>query len=126
MIDIARVHIGQVLMTDEYLAGEYRVLCGPVVLIDHKSNLVVIDADGERRSFLPSRFYTPNAFMSRKIGPPQSSFPNRGTRVLAGFIATLKAGRVKESDLQTICQEIQNKGIPTARPDDALEVVKNL
>ncbi len=126
MVNIDKVRIGQIFMTDEYLAGEYRVLCGAVVLVDRESNLVVIEVEGERRSFPPGRLYTPNAFMSRKIDPPRTVVSNREVRVLAGLLMTVKAGRVAQSDLQAIYQEIEKKGIRPARPQDALEVVTSL
>jgi len=126
MVDIDRVRKGDILITEEPMFGQLRLLYGPVVLIDDERKEVAIELGEERRSFPTAKLWTIPAFMARKATVQQKIVINSGTRVLAGFIATLLEGGVDQRNFNDILGEIRKRGIRPARIQEVLEVLMNM
>lgn len=69
MIEIDRIRIGTILITEEFAAdGQWRLVYGLVVLIDRERQVVGIKTGEDIRSFRADQLWTIPAFIFRKRG----------------------------------------------------------
>lgn len=125
MVDINKIRKGNILITEEMMFGQMRLLYGPVFLIDNENNEVTIRLGEELRSFPVERLWTIPAFMVHKTAEPKVLI-TPGTKVLAGFIATILGGNLERNNANEIVEEIKKKGIQPTRVQEALEVLMSL
>lgn len=127
MIDISRARKGDILITEEFMFGQTRLLYGPVFLIDNERKEIALKIGEELRSFSAERLWTIPSFIARKAAGQQPKvLISPGTRVLAGFIATLLNGDMSQGDINDVLNEIKKKGIQPTKIQEGLEVLMNL
>jgi len=126
MIDFNRVRKGDVLISEEFLAGQERLFYGPVVIIDHERKEVAIKMGEDARLFPVNRLWTIPSFLTHKTAGQQKIPIGSGTKVLAGFIANVLTGNVKQGDVGDILELLKKRGITPVRTQEALEVLMNM
>jgi len=127
MIDIDRARKGNILITEEQMFGQMRLLYGPVFLIDKERGEITIKIGEELRSFPAGRLWTIPSFVAHKAPSRQPKvLINPGTKVLAGFIATLLSDDMSRGDINDILDEIKKKGIQPVKIQEGLEVLLSL
>jgi len=125
MVDINKIRKGNILITEEMMFGQMRLLYGPIFLIDNENNEVTIRLGEDLRSFPVERLWTIPAFIVYKTAEPKVLI-TPGTKVLAGFIATILDGDLERNNTNEIVEEIRKRGIQPTRVQEALEVLMNL
>lgn len=127
MVDIDRIRKGDVLITEESVFGQLRLFYGPVVLIDDERKEVAIKLGEEMRSFPVSRLWTiPSFIANRRTNDPQKPSPKYNSdkiQNLMGFVVALAEGKVNESTLQEIAEELKKQGAKPTAPQELLEVL---
>lgn len=126
MIDIDKTRKGDILITDEPMFGQMRLLYGPVFLIDSERKEIAIKIGEELRSFPANRLWTIPSFINRRAENQPKVLINPGTKVLAGFITTLLSDSVSQNDINDVLEEIRKRGIQPVKIQEGLEVLMSL